>query len=1365
MKDHLHRQTRTWSIGLCLTVALLLITQLVNAQITQTFNSSGTFVVPAGVSQVTVECWGGGGRGSTRTSNGAGGGGGGGAYSRSTISVIEGNSYTYTVGAGSNSASPGGDSWFINATTVMAEGGNSVANNTSGGATGGAAGSGFGTVKFSGGNGANGGSTGGGAGSSAGTAAIGANGSGQNGGNAPAGGGDGGDGGNAGFLAGAGVAGSAPGGGGGGAERNSFSGNQNGGNGANGRVVLTYTPCTGPTVSVSPGSPTICVGGSVVLTASGASASYSWSPNTGLSSTSGAVVTANPTSTTTYTVTGLNTGCSIPDAQTVTVTVNPAPTIPVMTPTSATTCSGSPTGLSASSTTSASVTSSPFNSTGGPANITTGAAQNASVYPFNNSVSGLPTSGVTVESVTINGITHTYSDDLDFLLQSPTGTNVILMSDVGGSNALTSVSYTFETGSPSMSDAGANVTGSYAPTNIGTPDDWPTAPGPGNGFSQASPTLNSFTGNFNGVWKLLIRDDANGDGGSVTSWSITFSYPATVSYAWSPNIALSATTGASVTASPTSTQAYTVTVSHTANSCTRTGNVTVTTVTPPNAGTNGTLVICSNAAPSSLFTQLGGTPNGGGTWSGPSTVSAGMYDPTTMNPGVYTYLVTAPPCAPASATVTVTENTATPWYADDDNDGFGDAGDMVMACTAPGGYIADNTDCDDTQELFTDADGDGFGAGSPVACGVANNTDCNDAALLHADVDGDGFGAAANAPCGIADNSDCDDTQLLYTDTDGDGFGTGAPVACGVADNSDCDDTQNLYADGDGDGFGAGAPVACGVADNTDCNDAQLQYADADGDGFGAGAPVACGIADNTDCDDTQNLYADTDGDGYGAGAPVACGVTNNDDDCPAVFGIVGSACDAGPSFVLGELDGSCNCVGVACTTNLNLDVTIPAFGTLPTWELRDAASNLLVQSGGGGFGFAGINPTTTCLPDGTFKLIVNGMPAGGAYVLRTSGNPGIRIIDNQTANNGSSQVTEFSTTPIILSSTGPVHIPVGPTEVLFTSCDKPFWKSGEYVVLNEDADVAATWVPNAPDNAQSATSGYDFWIYNPNGGYSYIRQRRNNVSDNFAAVGSARTCHMKVNNWAAVNHIPNNVKMNIRVRAVVNNVPKNWGPACRFIRDEALANCPPTKLFDVPGFPQFFSCGVTKEFNSQASNRLYARPVTGANKYKFTISSAELAVPIVKIVNTYYLNLGWTSGPLMNDGETYDVTVQASTNGGATYCVVGDVCLVTIQNNVNGGQQNIATDSNTATLNMWPNPNNGDQLNVSLSAIEDGVNTVSMDIYDLSGKRMMARTLAAQDGFLNTVVDLNGDLNAGMYIVNITAGDVVYTQRVVIQK
>ncbi len=72
---------------------------------------------------------------------------------------------------------------------------------------------------------------------------------------------------------------------------------------------------------------------------------------------------------------------------------------------------------------------------------------------------------------------------------------------------------------------------------------------------------------------------------------------------------------------------------------------------------------------------------------------------------------------------------------------------------------------------------------------------------------------------GLTSGGDCDDARLLYADSDGDGFGAGASVACGVANNTDCDDARLLYADSDGDGFGAGAPVACGVANNTDCND------------------------------------------------------------------------------------------------------------------------------------------------------------------------------------------------------------------------------------------------------------------------------------------------------------------------------------------------------------------------------------------------------------------------------------------------------------------------------------------------------------------------------------------------------------------
>ena len=82
----------------------------------------------------------------------------------------------------------------------------------------------------------------------------------------------------------------------------------------------------------------------------------------------------------------------------------------------------------------------------------------------------------------------------------------------------------------------------------------------------------------------------------------------------------------------------------------------------------------------------------------------------------------------------------------------------------------------------------------------------------------------------------------------------------------------------------------------------------------------------------------------------------------------------------------------------------------------------------------------------------------------------------------------------------------------------------------------------------------------------------------------------------------------------------------------------------------------------------------------------------------------------------------------------------------------------------MYPNPNRGDQVFLSLSEVSADVQTVTVDIYDLSGKRIVARTIAVQGGYLNTALELNGDLAGGMYMVNITAGDKTYTERLVIQ-
>ena len=231
------------------------------------------------------------------------------------------------------------------------------------------------------------------------------------------------------------------------------------------------------------------------------------------------------------------------------------------------------------------------------------------------------------------------------------------------------------------------------------------------------------------------------------------------------------------------------------------------------------------------------------------------------------------------------------WYADTDRDGFGDPGISVASVTQPAGFVADATDCDDTNA------GINPDALDPPGDGIDQDCDGIDLAAptWYADTDGDGFGDPASSVASaiqpaefVADNTDCDDTNgsinpnaldhpgdgidqdcdgidqppTWYADTDGDGFGDpGISVTSAtqpaefVADNTDCDDTNGRINPNALDHPGDGIDQDCDGIDPP----VPTWYADTDGDGFGDPAVSVASVtqpagfvADNTDCNDRE---------------------------------------------------------------------------------------------------------------------------------------------------------------------------------------------------------------------------------------------------------------------------------------------------------------------------------------------------------------------------------------------------------------------------------------------------------------------------------------------------------------------------------
>jgi len=197
------------------------------------------------------------------------------------------------------------------------------------------------------------------------------------------------------------------------------------------------------------------------------------------------------------------------------------------------------------------------------------------------------------------------------------------------------------------------------------------------------------------------------------------------------------------------------------------------------------------------------------------------------------------------------------FYADVDGDGYGSAASSTDACSAPEGFVDNDSDCDDTDPQASPL-------GIEVCDGIDNDCDASvdepgayGESAFFLDGDGDGFAGpimqlACEAPAGAQlTSTDCDDGDAAVNpDATEVCDSAGVDENCdGVANDDDATVTERFtyYVDEDSDGFGTGVTVeACTQPANTatvsgDCAD--------DAASVNPAAEEICNGGDD-DCDD-----------------------------------------------------------------------------------------------------------------------------------------------------------------------------------------------------------------------------------------------------------------------------------------------------------------------------------------------------------------------------------------------------------------------------------------------------------------------------------------------------------------------------------
>lgn len=494
---------------------------------------------------------------------------------------------------------------------------------------------------------------------------------------------------------------------------------------------------------------------------------------------------------------------------------------------------------------------------------------------------------------------------------------------------------------------------------------------------------------------------------------------------------------------------------------------------------------------------------------------------------------------------------------------------------------------------------------------------------------------------------------------------------------------------------------------------------------------------------------------------PGACGCGHSDmdsdndglldcvDPCPNGPN-PGSPCDDGDAATLDDaIDANCACHGTAPAATVVLSLTTDSNGGQTSWEIIPAAGGSAVC---GGSGYPGnTNIDLPCpITSGDYVLRVmdsfgDGMccvHGNGGYVLRTS--DGRRIIDNS---------ADGTFTSVSSVSQG-FSLPLGTDRLTTNRCDREDLLPSEFIQAAPNEAVRAQF------GVSNANSGYQFWIFDPDGTYSRrVLVTHANASYMFP-VGADRCSYLRIADVTA-NPIPLNILLNVRVRSVVSGVYGPFGPACR-MKLNLPGSCPTTQLVADQADPHN-SCGITNVL-LDGSRWLYAVPVSAATMYQFEFIDGGYQRSITSPGSGLLLTQ-WAQMPLEYGGKSYQVRVRVSFDNGTTWCPFGPACMITTAFTPPSGQREaVIVGSDPSSLRIWPNPSRDGSIHVLLNGLAMEEESVHLTMIDLRGRILSETDLSTTDGRLDALLSPDRQLPQGTYLLTLRTVKRSWTERVVVE-